>query len=185
MVRRRRRKLSFRARLSFRVDRRGNAGFRVFGIPGTRARNDGRARDDRRLHPRRRGEHSLLSLAAGGRFPIHDSEQPMRTLSVLPALLVASSVACSKDQPPPADTTKTTAASASAPTPALPPGESRLAVDGGRIWYRVVGSGNATPAILLHGGPGYSSFYMRSLEALGADRPVVRYDQLGAGKSDR
>ena len=51
---------------------------------------------------------------------------------------------------------------------ALAPGESRLAVDGGRIWYRVVGSGSATPAILLHGGPGYSSVYMRSLEALGA-----------------
>src|SRR4029450_2275971 len=43
----------------------------------------------------------------------------------------------------------------------------------------------APPAILLHGGPGYSSFYMRSLEALSADRPVVRYDQLGAGKSDK
>ena len=68
---------------------------------------------------------------------------------------------------------------------ALPPGEARLAVDGGRIWYRVVGSGTATPAILLHGGPGFGSFYMKSLEALSADRPVVRYDQLGGGKSDK
>ncbi|HJQ18745.1 MAG TPA: proline iminopeptidase-family hydrolase [Gemmatimonadaceae bacterium] len=67
----------------------------------------------------------------------------------------------------------------------LKPGEARLAVDGGHIWYRVVGSGTSTPAILVHGGPGYASYYMTALEALGADRPVVRYDQLGAGKSDR
>ena len=108
----------------------------------------------------------------------------MRTSLPLALMIAASStIACMKEPPPPADTT-TAAADAPAPN-ALPPGEARLAVDGGRIWYRVVGSGNATPAILLHGGPGYSSFYMRSLEGLSADRPVVRYDQLGAGKSDR
>ena len=61
---------------------------------------------------------------------------------------------------------------------------SRLAVDGGEIWYRVVGTGSGTPVILLHGGPGYSSYYLKSLEALGDDRLVVRYDQLGSGKSD-
>ena len=100
------------------------------------------------------------------------------------AVVSAACVSCAKEPPPLADTTKSVAVAG--PTPAaLAPGEDRLAVDGGRIWYRVVGSGNAPPAILLHGGPGYSSFYMRSLEALGADRPVVRYDQLGAGKSDR
>jgi proline iminopeptidase len=106
----------------------------------------------------------------------------MRTSLPLALMLAASSaVGCMKEPPPPADTTSSAAAVASA----LPPGEARLAVDGGRIWYRVVGSGNATPAILLHGGPGYSSFYVRSLEGLSADRPVVRYDQLGSGKSDR
>lgn len=62
---------------------------------------------------------------------------------------------------------------------------SRLAVDGGEIWYRVVGEGVGTPVILLHGGPGFSSYYLKSLEALGDERPVVRYDQLGSGKSDR
>ena len=108
----------------------------------------------------------------------------MRTSLPVTLMLAASSaVACMKEPPPPADTTSSASA---APAPnALPPGEARLAVDGGHIWYRVVGSGNATPAILLHGGPGFSSFYLRSLEALSADRPVVRYDQLGAGKSDR
>lgn len=108
----------------------------------------------------------------------------MRTSLPVTLMLAASSaVACMKEPPPPADTTSSASA---APAPnALPPGEARLAVDGGHIWYRVVGSGNATPVILLHGGPGYSSFYMRSLEGLSADRRVVRYDQLGAGKSDR
>src|SRR6266852_9227815 len=67
----------------------------------------------------------------------------------------------------------------------LSPGEAMLAVDGGRIWYRISGTGHGTPVILLHGGPGYSSFYMKPFEALGDDRPVVRYDQLGGGKSDR
>ncbi|MDQ6718301.1 MAG: proline iminopeptidase-family hydrolase, partial [Gemmatimonadota bacterium] len=68
-------------------------------------------------------------------------------------------------------------------TPAA--GESFLAVPGGKIWYRVVGSGAATPAILLHGGPGFSSYYMKPYEeGLKADRRIVRYDQLGAGHSD-
>jgi proline iminopeptidase len=66
----------------------------------------------------------------------------------------------------------------------LLPGEAKLAVDGGSIWYRVVGSGTATPVILVHGGPGFASYYMKSLEALSSDRRVVRYDQLGAGASD-
>jgi proline iminopeptidase len=39
--------------------------------------------------------------------------------------------------------------------------------------------------VLIHGGPGMGSFYMKSMEALADDRPVVRYDQLGTGKSDR
>jgi proline iminopeptidase len=69
--------------------------------------------------------------------------------------------------------------------PPLPAGEGRLAIQGGTIWYRVTGTGPATPIVLLHGGPGYSSFYLKSLEALHDERPVVIYDQLGAGKSDR
>jgi proline iminopeptidase len=67
----------------------------------------------------------------------------------------------------------------------LLPGESYLPVDGGKIWYRVVGTGAATPVILLHGGPGFGSYYMKPLEQLSSDRRVVRYDQLGAGASDR
>ena len=63
--------------------------------------------------------------------------------------------------------------------------ESYLPVEGGRIWYKVSGTAQGTPVILLHGGPGYTSHYLKSLEALGTDRPVVRYDQLGSGHSDR
>jgi len=61
---------------------------------------------------------------------------------------------------------------------------SRLAVPGGEIWYRVVGGGRGIPVVLIHGGPGNPSVYLKSLEALGDERVVVRYDQLGAGYSD-
>lgn len=68
---------------------------------------------------------------------------------------------------------------------ALPVGESHLAVPGGNLWYRITGSGTGTPLVLLHGGPGMSSFYLKAFEDLGDDRPVIRYDQLGGGKSDK
>jgi proline iminopeptidase len=70
-----------------------------------------------------------------------------------------------------------------APRPTLTNG-SKLAVPGGQIWYRVVGAGSGIPVILLHGGPGNPSVYLKSLEALGDERVVVRYDQLGGGYSD-
>ena len=62
--------------------------------------------------------------------------------------------------------------------------EQYLPVDGGRIWYRQSGASEGTPVILLHGGPGAGSYALKSLEALGDERPVVRYDQLGAGRAD-
>jgi proline iminopeptidase len=66
-----------------------------------------------------------------------------------------------------------------------PSADRYLLVDGGRIWYKKSGAGTGTPVILVHGGPGYSSFYLKPLEALGDERPVVRYDQLGGGHSDK
>jgi proline iminopeptidase len=71
----------------------------------------------------------------------------------------------------------------SRPAP-IPLGESRLAVPGGRIWFRVTGTDRGLPLVLVHGGPGFSSYYLKPLEALGDERIVVRYDQLGSGKSD-
>lgn len=67
----------------------------------------------------------------------------------------------------------------------LGPGEGYIDVEGGRVWYRVVGSGNETPLLLLHGGPGAPSYYLNPLEKVAKDRPVIFYDQLGAGRSDR
>jgi len=67
----------------------------------------------------------------------------------------------------------------------LPTGEGYINIDGGRVWYRVVGKGNKTPILVLHGGPGFPSYYLKPLEALGKDRQVIFYDQLGCGKSDK
>lgn len=72
---------------------------------------------------------------------------------------------------------------AAKPSAALPTGEGYLEVPDGKIWYRQVGTGAGTPVILLHGGPGFSSYYLKLFERLGDDRKVVRYDQLGGGKS--
>ena len=67
---------------------------------------------------------------------------------------------------------------------ALTPGEGYEQVPGGRVWYRIVGHGTRTPLLVLHGGPGVPSTYLKPLAALADERPVVFYDQLGAGKSD-
>jgi len=57
-------------------------------------------------------------------------------------------------------------------------------VPGGKVWYRIVGSGPRTPLLVLHGGPGAPSYYLKPLAAIADERPVVFYDQLGAGHSD-
>jgi proline-specific peptidase len=66
----------------------------------------------------------------------------------------------------------------------LEPGEGYVDVPGGRVWYRIVGSGTATPLLVLHGGPGVPSYYLKPFAALADERPVVFYDQLGCGHSD-
>ena len=65
----------------------------------------------------------------------------------------------------------------------LSPGEGFVEVTGGKVWYKIVGSGTNTPLLVLHGGPGCLSVYLKPLEALAADRPVIFYDQLGCGNS--
>jgi proline-specific peptidase len=62
--------------------------------------------------------------------------------------------------------------------------EGLLDVPGGRVWYRIAGDGPGVPLLLLHGGPGAGHDYLEPLGALGDERPVVFYDQLGCGKSD-
>lgn len=59
---------------------------------------------------------------------------------------------------------------------------------GMRTWYRVVGDRHPsrTPLLLIHGGPGIPSDPLEPLEALAyGGRPVVLYDQIGCGRSDR
>jgi proline-specific peptidase len=64
--------------------------------------------------------------------------------------------------------------------------EGRIEVeDGYSIWYKVVGGGDGTPLLTLHGGPGSGHDYLDSMEDLAVDRPVVFYDQLGCGRSDQ
>ncbi|MBU0520190.1 proline iminopeptidase-family hydrolase [bacterium] len=65
----------------------------------------------------------------------------------------------------------------------LVPGEGFVEVIGGKVWYKIVGNGKRTPLLVLHGGPGVPSVYLRPLEALATDRQVIFYDQLGCGNS--
>ena len=67
----------------------------------------------------------------------------------------------------------------------IAPGEGYVQVTGGKVWYRIVGGGSATPLLLLHGGPGFTSHYLDRLQQLSDERPVIFYDQLGAGRSER
>ncbi|GJM29666.1 MAG: proline iminopeptidase [Cyclobacteriaceae bacterium] len=67
----------------------------------------------------------------------------------------------------------------------LSSGEGYAQVTGGKVWYNVVGAGDKTPLLLLHGGPGFPSYYLNPMKALSKDRPVILFDQLGCGRSDR
>jgi proline iminopeptidase len=64
--------------------------------------------------------------------------------------------------------------------------EGWIDVPGGRVFYRIVGQdAPGTPLLVVHGGPGLPHDYLEPLEALANARPVVFYDQLGCGRSDR
>lgn len=67
--------------------------------------------------------------------------------------------------------------------PELKAGEGYITVTGGKIWYRIIGEGKQTPILMLHGGPGGNSKSFYQFASLGADRPVIIFDQLGSGRS--
>src|SRR5258707_13101732 len=76
----------------------------------------------------------------------------------------------------------------------MPEAEGFIEVGGGRVWYRSVGPGGpgggadgagGVPLLCLHGGPGFTHYYLEPLEALADRRQVIFYDQLGCGRSDR
>jgi proline iminopeptidase len=60
----------------------------------------------------------------------------------------------------------------------------KVRVPGGEVYWKKVGSGPGTPLLVLHGGPGSAHDYMLPMSALGDERPVIFYDQLGCGLSD-
>jgi proline iminopeptidase len=64
--------------------------------------------------------------------------------------------------------------------------EGYVAVEGGKIAYKIIGEGNGTPLLILHGGPGSRSCTMvPGLSLLANERPIIFYDQLGSGNSER
>ena len=75
------------------------------------------------------------------------------------------------------------AAAAPPPWPGMT-ASGRVAVEGGTVAWRRFGGGPKTPLLLIHGGPGVPSDYLDPLSALGDERPVFVWDQLGCGRSD-
>ena len=73
----------------------------------------------------------------------------------------------------------------------IPITEGTIEFRGHRTWYQVHGDLAALPpgrfpVLMLHGGPGVPHDYLEPLQNLAASgRPVIFYDQLGCGKSDR
>jgi proline iminopeptidase len=67
----------------------------------------------------------------------------------------------------------------------IEPGDGFIEVTGGPVWYRVAGEGAGVPLLVLHGGPGGTSCRFSLFEPMGEERPVIRYDQLGTGRSGR
>ena len=54
-----------------------------------------------------------------------------------------------------------------------------------KLWHGRIGSGSLPPVLVLHGGPGGNHHNLVAFQALADERPVIFYDQLGCGKSDR
>jgi proline iminopeptidase len=65
------------------------------------------------------------------------------------------------------------------------PRQGRIDVPGGSVVWRRFGGGPKTPLLAAHGGPGFPSDYLETLAALGDERSVYLWDQLGCGRSDR
>lgn len=68
--------------------------------------------------------------------------------------------------------------------------EGKVSVEGGNIYYRLLRPDlpvhkQRSPLVLLHGGPGFTHDYLEPFAALANERPVLFYDQLGSGRSDR
>ncbi|PKG31831.1 proline iminopeptidase-family hydrolase [Methanoregula sp.] len=64
--------------------------------------------------------------------------------------------------------------------------EGLIPVSGGNVWYRIFGADKpGIPLLVLHGGPGIPHDYLLPVSKLADERPVIFYDQLGCGNSDK
>jgi proline iminopeptidase len=66
----------------------------------------------------------------------------------------------------------------------LQPHEGKVEVEGGEIWYKIMGEGEGIPILTLHGGPGGTHRYFYQLSPQASERPIILFDQLGSGRSD-
>jgi proline iminopeptidase len=105
----------------------------------------------------------LPDSGARATFVRPQTGHPMIRASLLTSVSIALATACAKP---------------------APPVEGYIQVPGGKIYYARMGNGPGTPLIVIHGGPGSGSYANKPFGALGDDRPVIRYDQLGSGKAD-
>ena len=67
--------------------------------------------------------------------------------------------------------------------PYLKSGSGYVDVEGGKIWYGILGEGVKTPYLYLHGGPGGKSEGGIYLNNISDERPIILMDQLGGGLS--
>jgi len=107
----------------------------------------------------------------GGRYMIETGERPV-SATVVRAAAVLATVAIGL---------------AGCASRAPLPDDGFVDVPGGRVAFRVLGrASDGIPVLAVHGGPGGTSCGQAStLGGLAASRPVVVYDQLGSGHSDR
>ena len=65
--------------------------------------------------------------------------------------------------------------------------ENYIETANGKLFCKTYGTNNkGIPLIMVHGGPGGTHDYLvPTAETLSDKRPVILYDQLGCGKSDR
>lgn len=55
----------------------------------------------------------------------------------------------------------------------------------GEVFFQRYGGEAGTPLVCVHGGPGFTSYYLEPLSALSDRIPIITYDQAGCGRSRR
>ena len=60
-----------------------------------------------------------------------------------------------------------------------------LQTSAGEVFFEWHGAETGVPLVCVHGGPGFTSYYLEPLTDLSRDVPVILYDQAGCGRSRR